>query len=336
MAWGKRFKLIIGSGQDALTAEFNATNLPDLDPLTLTAADNAVAEGNAVDLTGLTIGFRIKRSNKFADNSCELNIANISKETIAKFIGLEDSSLTIEAGYDDEGTALIFTGFVTSAVPEWNGPDRFLNVVAKTIRAKGYSDKDNKGLSLETVLGRERRKIVSKTYMNMSYGPNSKLLDIANALATNLGVVLNVFGDISSLTRLNGYNYVGRVNGIIKDLSDFLLAEGYGLTVSLSEMAIYKLYDTGSFLEVPALSYDTGLLKIGPVQNYEVDPHQIEAFPPKLVWEVETILNPKLVPNSIVQIKADALEGFFLIETVEYHGDNAEGEFNCTMVVSKQ
>lgn len=326
----------MGSGQDALTAEFNSTGLPDLDPLTLTASDNAVDEGSAVDLTGLTIGFRITRSNKFSENQCELNIANVSDATIAKFISLEDTSITIEAGYEDEGSTLIFTGFVTSAVPEWSGPDRMLNLIAKTIRAKGYNKDENKGLSLEMALGREKRKIVSTTYMNMSYAPGSLVYDIALALATNLGVTLTVFGDISTFVRPNGFNYVGHVGGILHNLADFLLAEGYYYTLNLAELVIYPVNDSSTFLEVPALSYDSGLLKVGHVQNYETDPNQVEAFPPKLVWEVETILNPKLVPNAIVQIKADAMEGFFLIERVDYHGDTAGGEFNCTMIVSKQ
>lgn len=336
MAWGKVLKIVIGSGQDALTAELNSTGLPDLDPLTLTAADNAVSEGSAVDLTGLTVGFRITRSNKFSENQCELNIANISDATIARFINLEDTSITIEAGYQDDGAALIFTGFVTSAVPEWSGADRMLNIIAKTIRAKGYTKDENKGLSLEMAMGREKRKIVSTTYMNMSYAPGAKLYDIALALATNLGVTLTVFGDISGFTRPNGFNYVGHVGGILHNLADFLLSEGYYYTLNLAELVIYPVNDSTTFLEVPALSYDTGLLRVGHVQNYEVDATQIEAFPPKLVWEVETILNPKLTPNGIVQIKADALEGFFLIECVDFHGDTEDGEFNCTMVVSKQ
>lgn len=337
MAWGKVFKVSIGDPSNPFKAEFNATTLPDLGPLSLTEADNATDDG-AIDLSNLTVGFSITRSNVFSDNRAELNIANISQDTANRFIGAESSFITIEAGYEDDGTALIFSGYITSVVGQWHGADHYLNIVARTVRAKGYADKDNEGLSLEVVLGREKRKVLSKTYMSLSYAPGAKLLDIIKALSSNLGVVLNVFNEeeVSLFIRPNGYNYVGRMSGLINDMRDFLISEGYDLNVSLSEMNIYKLYDTGSVLDIPAISYDTGLLKVGPVQNYEVDQHQIEAFPPKSMWEIETILIPRLEPNRIVQIESDQLSGYFLVESVEFHGDNTEGDYNCTTIVSKQ
>lgn len=338
MAWGKVLKISIGDPANPFTAEFNATDLPDLDPLTLTEADNVTDEGTAVDLSGLTVGFRVTRSNVFKDNKAELNIANVSDATARRFISAENSYITIEAGYSDEGTGMIFSGYITSAMTEWQGADRLLHIVAQTIRAKGYAEKDNKGLSMEIVEGRERRKVMTKTFMAMSYGPGAKVLDIAKALSANLGVTLNVFNEstVATFIRPNGYNFVGRASHVVNDLRDFLIAEGYDFTMDLSTMIIFKIYDTGSVLEIPALTYESGLLKVGPVQAYETDPRQVESLPPSDTWELETLLDARLAPNGIVQVKSDQLEGYFLIENVQYHGDSDGGEFNCTMVVSRQ
>lgn len=357
MAWGKKLIVSIGDPANPFVAEFSASDLSGLGPVGLSEATTGTANGDAIEVQNLTVGFRVVQSNVFNENRAEINIANISPETAAKFIAAGNSNITIEAGYDDEGTDLIFSGFVISAVGQWEKADHYLNIVAKTIRAKGYAGDDNKvhtvstkgkrkgeivatdvGLPIRVVLGRERRKVVSRTFVSFSYAPDSKLLDIAKALSANLGVVLNVFNEseVSTFKRPNGYNYSGRVSGVIKDLKQFFEVEGYGMTMNLSEINIYKLRDTGSTLDVPALSYDTGLLRVGPVQNYEIDKDQVESFPPKSVWEIESILNPKLKANSIVQIKSDQLDGFFLIENVQHHGDTAGGAFNSTLIVSRQ
>lgn len=299
----------------------------------------------AIDFTGLYIEFKIRRSNKFTENKCELEIFNPSNDTIQQIQQIKTSTVKVEAGYQDEDSGtpgLIFSGnLISPAEVVWKGPDRILTLVAGPVRAKGYSEnkeskKELKGKTLDYVFATETTQVLSDTYITMSYGPGAFLRDILAELAASLGVNTVGLNQLAGFTRPAGYVFGGRIVNCVKDLRILLFAEGYDFFLDLAELVVFNVRKSNTQFEAAYLSKDTGLLSVGPAKTYEWDPHQVEAFPPKTTWQLHSILNPYVRPNTLIQVDDPKLTGFVLTEQVEFQGTSQEGPYECYILVSQQ
>lgn len=291
----------------------------------------------ALDFSNLVIGFRIKRSNIFSDNSAELNIYNVARETERKLMALESASLIVEAGYQDETegvgqVAQIFVGNTSDIRPgDKFGADRILKIKATTQRAKSFTKKENKKQSFATVYKKERRQVYSQTYISQSHAPNAKLADVIKEIGNALGIVVNNLGTIRSIQLPNGWCFTGTVRRAFVNLDLILYGYGYGLTMDLNEINIYPLDGSPSIQQIAYLTKDNGLLHVGAAQAYQHDPKKPEGFPPKQIWELQTILLPGVYPSAIIQVKDNDFDGLGLVESIEHFGDNAGREFNSTI-----
>lgn len=136
-----------------------------------------------------------------------------------------------------------------------------------------------------------------------SYPPGTFTVDVLNDLADQLEVSL---GTVSGVVNLR-YNSGLSLSGSIKSSLDMLTKkQGLEWNIENGELRIYPIgRGVGTAI---VLSKSTGLIGI-PSEGA-----QFTVF--------EALLNPRLVPGSIVQIKAETVNGFFKIRRATFEGDS--------------
>lgn len=126
MAWGKRVRLVVGNGS------------------------SEDAKGDAIDLSGLDISFRVLRSVVFGESKSEFTIYNVSRQTQATFMRTDFTDVNFWAGYEDGEYGLIFSGHVLDIQPQWDGASFKITLVAIPIRANGYTEDENKRIQFSS------------------------------------------------------------------------------------------------------------------------------------------------------------------------------------------
>ena len=197
------------------------------------------------------------------------------------------------------------------------------------------------GVQMENALNAETSRIYSNTYMQLTLAPGSKIQDLLNAIATATGFPLTIVSPTGSLfwELPNGYVNSASLKTILREVSALLWAYNYTMYFNLAEWIVYNPYDTVGTISCAVLNQKSGLLGVEHSKIYEYDPKHTEVLPPTKTWQVRSIINPSLAPNALVDIDTTGLScvdlsGTFLIESVEFTGDNMDGDYTATTMVS--
>lgn len=143
-------------------------------------------KGEGLDLSGLRIVFKIKKSDAQTPNTAEIRVYNLSEET-ANRIRKEFTSINLQAGYDSN-YGVIFAGNIKQVrMGKENGTDSFIdiaagdgdqaynNAVVNATLAKGASQKDQ----IDAAAGSMSGKGVQKGYIGNTGGtklPRGKVM----------------------------------------------------------------------------------------------------------------------------------------------------------------
>lgn len=261
--------------------------------------------GDAVLISELQVRFDVEKSsdNKRKSNNATLEIFNMKDETLKK---LETEFLRAElrVGYLDTGLTTILIGNVTQTKTVQNGADR----VTQLQLGEGFVE-----LNEQTVKGLAP--------------PGTKVKDFLNDLLKKMPGVskgaitgVNVNSEI-----LYGYPYSGTPKQVLDEL-----AEAYRLEYRL-DRGVLSITDEAGLADPDknkafVLNENTGLVEIpfytsGKQSLLKEDPKRRPGL------QFKALLNPRIVPGSIVRVESKLITGWYKVKTAKYSGGYDDNEW---------
>lgn len=260
--------------------------------------------GDAVLISELQVRFDVEKSsdNKRNTNKALIEVFNLRDETLKKF-ETEYLRAELRVGYLDTGLTTILIGNVTETKTVQNGPDRVTQIQI----GEGFLE-----LNEQVVRGLAP--------------PGTKVKDFLNDLLKQMPGVsrgaitgINVDSEI-----LYGYPYSGTPKQVLDDI-----AEAYRLEYRLDRNVLTVTDETG--LADPdknkafVLNKRTGLIEIpyytsGKKSLLKDDPNRRQGL------QFKALLNPRIVPGSIVRVESKLITGWYKVKTARYSGGYDDNE----------
>ena len=254
-------------------------------------------------ISDLNIAFEITRSITISDNECKISIYNAKEDTINNILK-QGNNIRLEAGYEDEGTGVVYTGNILEADTTFNGRDRITNVTG------GGIQKSQDALGYLTV--------------SLSYSKDTVLSLPIQDIASVLNLTPFGVDAASNVTAPNGFSYTGTAKGALYQLKKLLKSAGLGLYVDNDLLIVYRIGVQDTRFKFAYLTPISGLINA----YYKDEEYRVgDEVEYKRRVEYKCVLNPNLAPNGLVTIKGKAVDGTFINEKVSFKGDNFGGEF---------
>ena len=251
-------------------------------------------EGTLID--GLRIKFHIEKTKGSSINKAEIEIYNLTKETINKLSKI-DNHVILSAGYNDMGyIQQIFSGTMSSAVTIEDPPERIYTIEAldggKKLRETYESYSYDEGTQIES--------IISDLQIDLDF-PSGRLPVIAETLP-------------------NGWSYIGDVRSALTSVLNMVDYDWY---LQDEEFIIVRKGETSSKQAV-SLTPESGL-----IGSPEPEDDSYNELRPKKRkgYKVKCLLNPLINPAGQVEIVSNDIDGFYKVYNLTHDGDNYGGEF---------
>lgn len=260
------------------------------------------SDGTGLLISDLQFEFRIERSITFSENTAEFIIHNAKQDT-RKEILKEGNNLIFKAGYEDDGVGVIFIGNISDSKSVQERADWITTIQAASIQS---SDK-----------------ALENAYISTSYGPDiflsRPLKEVANALG------LAIFGEENAQINMdNGFVFAGTARAALQSLKKTAEANGIGIYTDNNEIVLYRIGDQTSRFSPVYLDYESGLLSIDDITEYDNQSTQ----DPKRVG-FESLIIPKLQPRGLIRVANTDQDGVYQIEKLNFNGDNFGGDNRC-------
>lgn len=299
-----------------------------------------------VELNALHVDFNITRSRVFNDNEAKLNIYNAAPDFIRRVLQ-RGSNLLIYAGYKDEGEGLVYQGNNVGVTSVKTGADVVTSVMAMSLR------------SLD--------KPFTSTPVVLNFAPGATAEDVVVEIGTRLGLVPIGANNVKGISFPQGWAFVGPVGLAIERIGRDLMVHGYGLYIDLAELVVYSTQADSDYT-LAYLHYGAGLLSIKDTTDYiaaargrieemgqtkrttkgkgknkkviitteatkDVYAELEKVFTSlKKTLSAQTLMMPKVRPNSLVQVDTPEHSGIFVVDRMTIRGGNyAEAPFGMDM-----
>lgn len=259
---------------------------------------DAVA-GEGLEITDLQITFDISKTSSNTDktNSAAIEIYNLSDEHL-KVLDVDYPAAVFEAGYRDIGIKRLFAGQVVDVTTRKSGTER----ITQIRMGDSYTALNHQILSSLTAPGRTVEDVaedIRKAIPNVSRGVYN---------GTNLSNPI-----------IYGYPLQGTPRQMLDELS-----RKYALEWQIDDGVLY-VHDTDranteNFEQAYVISRFTGLIEnayrtSGDIRRSKKD----KAKKQSVQWK--QLLNPDLVPGSIVKLEDTLITGWFKISDLRHTGD---------------
>ena len=164
---------------------------------------------------------------------------------------------------------------------------------------------------------------IDAVYITLGYNADALLSAPLQDVATALNVT--VYGSKEAQIKLpNGFSFSGSARACLKKIELKLKTENIHMMVDNGEIVLYK--DNGdSRYSAGFLDYDSGLLEA----HKTIDDKNKGTSKSKV--SIKSILNHKYKPDSVIKVKSNNVNGVYIIDSVEYEGNNYGGNFQCSM-----
>lgn len=287
-----------------------------------------------LSIKDLRISFSIEKTATETLNTSTIKIYNLSQSS-RKLVETPNNAVVLKAGYvDDIGPVTIFVGIVRRSLTLREGPDWITE------------------LELDDGLIAYRDSKVS-----VSFSPGSLGINVLEQVASKFGLPVAKFpSEVLNKTYPQGFSFVGRVRECMSKVCNYL-----GLEWSIQNQEI-QVIKKGGHLERSALliSSNTGMLdspeleaktmsdklaakqgittKSDGVTTKKSDKLTVSGNPPKDRLEVQgykvrSLLQPTVLPGSLIQLQARGVDNFFKVEKVTHQGDTHGKEWETEMNV---
>jgi len=256
--------------------------------------------GINLKVSDLNMTFDINRSFKFEENTAKFKIYNAKEDTWSKFL-TKGNNIIFKAGYEDEGNiATIFSGIITES--------------------KSVKESVDGVTEIEAVDFANNSQNILKDTISLSYTKNTPMASVINDIRAVLDIPIAGIENVAF--KMNGgFVYAGDLRGAISEIKDVLKTNGLGLYFDNNEMVVYVQGQQNSRFGVVRVTANSGL-----VGSVEVIQDEKEGDGKKRV-SFSSLLNPKIKPNTLLQLIAENINGLFITEKVNHVGDNFGGAF---------
>lgn len=263
--------------------------------------DVGINNALVLKISALNISFNIVRNVDISANTAVITVFNAKEETRLKVL-TKGNNVVLKAGYEDENNVgTIFSGYITNSSSRREGPDWVTEIQAI----------DLGGLTTN----------ILKQTISLSFIAGTFVSTVISTLVGVMSVPIIGLENVSNIKLNNGFIYVGTISGALKKLQKILRASDAGLYFDNSEFVIYLLGVQDSKFGIVNISPVSGL--IGSIEEYvdegEEDDKKRIAF--------TSLMNAKIKPNSVIVLNTATTKGAFIVENVEFLGDNFGGEF---------
>ena len=275
------------------------------------------------EITDLHMSFEVLLRRDSKPNLAKISVYNLSENSRNT---LQEDHLGVEfyAGYASSGPEMIFQGTTSNILSMKDGPDWVTTIYA----ADGHKEFDT-------------------SYFNKAYSAGTPLILIFQEIADVFGLALNIdpllFDTLSqSLTR--GVTFAGKAKKAMDRL-----AKDYDLDWSV-QFGIIEIVPNGQVLSsdpvATLLTFDTGLLD-SPEISYEKKKKNRKSEPEFVkTIKATSLLIPSIKPNRFVtilslrtsitfgalnetRVPTDNADGTYLVDNVQFAGDNFGGPFDA-------
>jgi hypothetical protein len=261
-----------------------------------------------IRISALNITFETERSVDFESNFGKFQIFNAKKETRDKML-IRGNNIVLRCGYEDENNlAIVFFGFIVESNSKKEGTEWITEIVARDFG----SNRNN----------------IDIIKVSLSYNAKTILSTVVSDIANIMEVPVIGTENISNIFLNNGFVFVGSVRNALRKVNKIAGINRIGIYFDQSEMVIYRKGTADTRFGVVSISPRSGL--IGEVEEdnddiEEKDVSQQQQVRKKIIFS--SLLNPKLKPNSVVNIVSSKVTGAFIVEKVRHQGDNFGGDF---------
>ncbi len=255
------------------------------------------------------INFTVERAQSTVLNTTKIKVWNLTRTQI-NILMVIGCSIQLMAGYGDS-RPIIFTGTVSNVCESLDGADRLIEIEAvdgfaetsETVISVSYKDKKN-GVSTYAVF-----------------------LDIANALALPVEYSPSAEEILQNTSLGKKYSFSGYAQDSLDEICE---AAGLNWDIQNGILEIRKS-DESMRTVMHLLDRSTGLLGV-PYRIYEsaVSSCETDTLTDTLFgYRVDYFLNGAICVADRVYLKADIVQGLFMVAKLTINGDNMEGKWQC-------
>jgi hypothetical protein len=259
-------------------------------------------------ISDLNVSFDIIRNYKSESNTATFTIYNAKKETRDKIIQ-KDNNIILKAGYEDEGIGIIFSGLVFEGSSKRQGTEWITEIIAIDY-------------------GKNITNIFKQT-VSFSYKEGISITTVINDIIAILNISVSGLENASQIILNNAKIFSGTLKNVIKNITNILKVNGVGLYFDNNEMIIYNLGEQNTKFGIINITPTSGLLGSPEeiIDNSDVNK--------KKRYNLTSLMNSKIRPNALINLKSENINGLFIVEQVNFQGDNFGGDFNCQLEVSE-
>lgn len=273
--------------------------------------------GKGLQISGLQIEFSVQKSSDSKKNPSRatVKIYNLSTQNQSYF-EKPFVEVVLSVGYIGVGMNVLFAGQATIVGTSKQGADTITEVELDTL----YSNLNHKRISRTTPAGVTVKSVIETTIGSME------------------GVTNIVFsGDNTAKSFIDGYPLTGSPREILNALS-----EAFDLEWNIDNGTLYVM-DVGSSYTADktkayVLSESSGLIERPYYDNVESRRSKKDAASAKRKGvKLKILLNPMIIPGSMVKIEYAEFTGFYKVERIRhdgsFFGDNWTTELVCGTMI---
>jgi hypothetical protein len=255
--------------------------------------------GTRID--SVRIRFRVEKTDKPDANQVEAELYNLAPETRSKCQD-RDAVIVISAGYKSEGEQVIGIGDVHRYETLYPAPEIITRI--------------NCGDGLNSL--RESR-------TTLSYKPGVPLKQILGDIAKSMNLKQLTTDAILNGTYRNGFAFSGQSSEALSKVTN-----AFGLDWSIQNGHL-QITEKGKPANKKAvlLTPETGL--IGSPQRVDDVSTDSKKHAKMPGIKVECLLNPRIEPGGVIEVRSREQKGFFKVITVEHRGDTHSDDWKSTV-----
>lgn len=249
----------------------------------------------------MQLTFEVDKDVKEEANVHTIRIYNL-KEATRKAIERPGLSAILRAGYDDEqGAVLMAAGSVVDAYSRRDGADMLTEIRV----ADGYTE-------------------LRDTAVSLSYPAGVSSATIVKAIASAMGLTLNMPDSLAARTWAHGFSYYGTARVALHKV-----CRGAGQEWSVQNQTLQVVATNGTTARsAVVLNASSGLIgspertRDGAREKAKVKGKTIvSAEQQRDGWRVRSLLLPWINPGDPVVMQSDSLTGTWRVDSVKHTGD---------------
>lgn len=259
--------------------------------------------GDSVDgaiISDLHIKFEVVRDRTFKANNAKIKIYNPAESTINNILK-EGNSIVLEAGYEDEGTGVIYIGQITSSIPRYPGTDVIVEIESNSLQ--GDSEK------LQAVT------------LSLTYAPGNYLKGVLENIAKIMNLAVYGIDEVSKVLLPNGYVFTGTPKAALKYCREILEKDGLIVYIDNNSIIISKEVNPPQVTTVELIPA-SGLLSASKMKTTKDKGKEDEKkLANKIVFK--SILNPNVGPNVFLSVdNLRDIKGLYVVDKCTFTGAN--------------